>query len=554
MFEEDSMSIKSHGKGILILFLIALITLLGCPTGSPTDPADINDDPNSPNRPNELGPKPSDPGPSAKPDPVAAEELAGTLGLELGYVTLDKTNAVVTANANLEVLTSVPSLSVSSRAIGDLHQVAAFTIKKGVTFRVPAAVTVTITSGSITVDKGDNTIKSGAITTAGKIDVKSSEGIKASGPVTLTESGNIEVAPSASIKVDDGGKIDVQSAAATVSVPEGAAITVATGGSIEVKGTITAGGTITVAKDAGINVANNGTLAVGTTGKVENSGTLTANGTVDVASGGVVEVKSGGDITIGNSSQINLVDNGGLTVGEGGKITVNKDISDVADKITVDSGATVSGSGASALALILESKTVTYNTGSSNALSVAFTFSENATVKEESITDWDTNVEDKTITATYKGSSKGPVELAFTATSESKELAVSTTAYAVEDAAFTRAAGTYQVLYYGEIAGSGDNKYYVAGVKTSSEDTKYYLVTDTGLKGIFNAIYTPNAPGTSDTIEAGKTTIAYTDAISAAALNLISVTLDSADSTKDKIEVEGTTLPIATGASASKEL
>jgi hypothetical protein len=40
-FQEDSMNRRSRGKGIFVLFLVALVVLLGCPTGSSTDPNNL---------------------------------------------------------------------------------------------------------------------------------------------------------------------------------------------------------------------------------------------------------------------------------------------------------------------------------------------------------------------------------------------------------------------------------------------------------------------------------------------------------------------------------
>jgi hypothetical protein len=69
------------------------------------------------------------------------------------------------------------------------------------------------------------------------------------------------------------------------------------------------------------------------------------------------------------------------------------------------------------------------------------------------------------------------------------------------------------------------------------------------LRTLFNAIYTPNAANTTDTVESGKGTITYTTAISQAALALFKITIGPASS-QDKVQIKGTALPTAQGASS----
>jgi hypothetical protein len=78
-----------------------------------------------------------------------------------------------------------------------------------------------------------------------------------------------------------------------------------------------------------------------------------------------------------------------------------------------------------------------------------------------------------------------------------------------------------------------------------------YTITEAGLKTLFNAIYSPNAPGSTDSIENGKTTTAYSAAISQAALNLFKITLGSGVTT---VEIKGTALPTAIGSSATQPI
>ncbi|MDR1971201.1 MAG: hypothetical protein LBQ46_04705 [Treponema sp.] len=111
---------------------------------------------------------------------------------------------------------------------------------------------------------------------------------------------------------------------------------------------------------------------------------------------------------------------------------------------------------------------------------------------------------------------------------------------------FTRPAnGTavYTVGYY-DADGAVLLKTIVNGAVTSE---MWYFVTDDNWKRIFNAIYSPNAPGTTDAIETGKTTIPYTQAISDAALGLFRIKFGNTPN-DDRVEISGTALPTANGA------
>ncbi|MDR0641438.1 MAG: hypothetical protein LBG07_03160, partial [Treponema sp.] len=69
-----------------------------------------------------------------------------------------------------------------------------------------------------------------------------------------------------------------------------------------------------------------------------------------------------------------------------------------------------------------------------------------------------------------------------------------------------------------------------------------YSVTDPALQSLFKAIYEPNRNGSTDTVEQGKTAIAYTSAISSSVLSLFKITI-GASSAADKVEITGTGLP-----------
>jgi hypothetical protein len=97
----------------------------------------------------------------------------------------------------------------------------------------------------------------------------------------------------------------------------------------------------------------------------------------------------------------------------------------------------------------------------------------------------------------------------------------------------------YQVGFY-------DKSTSLAGL-SSGGDYAQYKVTDPGLRRLFNAIYSPNAPDTVDTVEPGKTTIRYNTVISQAVLGLFKITVGQ-NSAGDKAEIKGDILPQAAGA------
>jgi hypothetical protein len=108
-------------------------------------------------------------------------------------------------------------------------------------------------------------------------------------------------------------------------------------------------------------------------------------------------------------------------------------------------------------------------------------------------------------------------------------------------AVFSRSshAGVYTLAAY-----NGEN----ARLLTSNKIGTWYKITDTDLKALFRAIYEPNQSESVDTVESGKAAIKYTEAISAAALDLFKITIGTAASA-DKVELKGTDLPNADGAS-----
>ncbi|MDR0589366.1 MAG: hypothetical protein LBG25_02350 [Spirochaetaceae bacterium] len=108
-------------------------------------------------------------------------------------------------------------------------------------------------------------------------------------------------------------------------------------------------------------------------------------------------------------------------------------------------------------------------------------------------------------------------------------------------------AGTYTLLSYSAATKKAQLK---AGETTAAW---YDVSGDTALQTLFDAIYTPNAPGSAqDTFvsyETGKTAVPYTDAnkadLSDKVLALFNITI-GANSANDKVKIKGTDLPAAT--------
>jgi hypothetical protein len=124
----------------------------------------------------------------------------------------------------------------------------------------------------------------------------------------------------------------------------------------------------------------------------------------------------------------------------------------------------------------------------------------------------------------------------------------------------------YTVHWYGEAVNgvTGETAGVVvlrAGGTTGGTAGGSYLVADEGLRNIFSAIYTPNAPGSADRIEQGKEAAVYTEAVSGAILDLFKVTVGPPDANNggngnggdggnsenngDRIEITGAALPLA---------
>jgi hypothetical protein len=497
-----------------------------------------------------------------KPNSTAAETLKTLLNSQAGLEVATVNDATVTVTKYLTVVAGMQASYVRGpgRAAGDPGEaisVQSITIPNGVTFTVGAGAAVTVAQGGkITVNAGDSTYKpaeiviaqavtGGSPKAAGEIVVEGA--IDASGPIKLETGAKLAVTETATVEVKASAKIEVPAKAevkveGTLKLSNSA--TVVVGKTDSEAGTVVVSGTLELAAATAKVDLQGGTLEVASTGKVDNKGTIsgTTGSTVDIKAGGTLELTGNGKAELKTVETKTEDDNAITASGSGAKVELpeNSTVTVVAKE-----GATVT-KGTETVSLTLAGTAVSYGVDD-NALSVTFTFSKEVTAaaSENSSSTWTVSpasdgTASKTVTATYSGSAV-PAKLGVKVTAADTGTLTVTDAnyYPVETAAFTRTAGTYNVVYYGEVAGSGTTTYAIAGLKKDNT-TKYYLVTDTDFKKLFKAIYTPNAPNTTDSIEAGKSTVAYTDTISTAALALFNVTLDGSDSSQDKVEITGT--------------
>jgi hypothetical protein len=152
-----------------------------------------------------------------------------------------------------------------------------------------------------------------------------------------------------------------------------------------------------------------------------------------------------------------------------------------------------------------------------------------------------------TVRVKYTGADEEPVRLglraeaAYNGVTKSKDVPAVTVMPVT--AAFERPSPTmeYSLVYY-------DTANSVVRLKPAgSSSTSWYYVkaADTPLRDLFKGIYSPNAPGTTDSVEAGKQAVSYTGETSRAALALFRITLDS--DSPAKVEIRGE-LPAPGGA------
>ena len=123
-------------------------------------------------------------------------------------------------------------------------------------------------------------------------------------------------------------------------------LTVNPGGllSVNILGTLTDSGTVTVNTGGMLTVGNGGMLTVNTLGTLTDSGTLTnTGGTITVGSGSTLTVNAGstltvngGTITIDSSGSLGVGANGSLGIGSSGTLIV-----DPASSATINSGGSI---------------------------------------------------------------------------------------------------------------------------------------------------------------------------------------------------------------------
>jgi hypothetical protein len=116
--------------------------------------------------------------------------------------------------------------------------------------------------------------------------------------------------------------------------------------------------------------------------------------------------------------------------------------------------------------------------------------------------------------------------------------------------AFAPQAGTEYTVRYAD-------RYGAAFLKAEGGEGWYY-VEDSGLRRLFNAVYSPNAPGSPrDGIGDGKIGTAYTEAnkesVSDRVLELFKITLGS-DRSGDRVEIRGSDLPAAADAGYGEQI
>jgi hypothetical protein len=161
---------------------------------------------------------------------------------------------------------------------------------------------------------------------------------------------------------------------------------------------------------------------------------------------------------------------------------------------------------------------------------VAFVFNAAVTTGTVTGSGWTvTGTGSTTITAEYTGGQYGMQTVSFTA-ARSGYTSASVSASVVSARAFPDTAAAYTIEYY-------DTEHHVAAVRKVDGDTvDGFLVANANWQKLFNAIYTPNAP------------------VGAAALKLFNVTIGGGSQPSGKVEIKGTELPAAGGASSANPI
>jgi hypothetical protein len=433
------------------------------------------------------------------------------------------------------------SLSASETVLKAAGSSNSRSIPADVRLIVPRSRTLTVKTGGTLDTKGTLELEEKSGNTSGGAFVVEGGTVELSGPVEAKASAVIEI---------KGGTVTIS---AEVTAGESAKITIAAG-KVEISSTITAGanaeinfagGDITIKATAEIKASEDSkdakpTITVAIEVKQEKGATIdkdnigvTGEDKITVAApskpGGGGTTAGGGGTTAGG---------GGTTAGGGGTTTGG-------GGTTAGGGTTTPGGGGYTPPppvyyppALQGNPVVSYDTDNNCAITVTYTFNMNVTVIAVS-NGWTLNGSGTAvITAAPNSTIPGQASTITLTAGNPKDTGKTVTVNPVTvmpvTAEFSRptVATAYTVGYF-------DNNG-AAGLINGS--TSWYLVTDANLKKIFNAIYIPNVPGTTDTVEQGKTAIAYDDAISRAALSLFTVTVGSSSS-GDKIEIKGTALP-----------
>ncbi|MDR0589367.1 MAG: hypothetical protein LBG25_02355, partial [Spirochaetaceae bacterium] len=190
------------------------------------------------------------------------------------------------------------------------------------------------------------------------------------------------------------------------------------------------------------------------------------------------------------------------------------------------------------------------------SLSAAFTFDMAVTVTAAPSVAWSVSGEGTgTITAVAGGQTPGfPVTLGFTvanAEAPGQTTRVPETALMPVAEVFAPIAGTEYTVGYAD-------QYGAACLKAGGGGEGWYYVEDIDLRRLFNAVYTPNAPGSPpDGMGDGKTAIPYTgankDAVSGPVLDLFKI-IPGASRSGDRVEIRGSDLPTAPDAGPDRQI
>jgi hypothetical protein len=191
--------------------------------------------------------------------------------------------------------------------------------------------------------------------------------------------------------------------------------------------------------------------------------------------------------------------------------------------------------------VLLQGPLVDYRGGPAT---VSYTFNTVVTVSGFDTTRWEgpaSGQKQTTITIRYKGSDDEPLSVNLRAAETYNGVTKSTDSPPVTVMPVTgpfqrpSPAVEYTLLYY-------DGLYNVVRLGSSASSSAWYYVkdADTDLRELFLAIYSPNAPDSTDAVEAPKRALPYTAEISRTVLNLFKITLGTGTTA---VDIKGGELP-----------